>query len=81
MQEPLGAGDFFGTEGLFVEARYKQDVVSLEETTLLVLFRHDLEQFTQRSPETACRILSSFARFFAEQGISAEEGSKVQEGV
>ena len=81
MQESLRAGDFFGAEGLFVETRYKNDVVALEETTLLILFRHDLEQFAQRYPETACRILSAFSRFFAEQGIEAAEEESGVPGV
>jgi CRP-like cAMP-binding protein len=77
IQKSLGAGEFFGAEGLFAETRYKQDVAALEETTLLVLFRHDLERFAQRYPETACRILSAFSRFFAGQVI---EDPKTQEG-
>ena len=79
-QEVLRAGDFFGVPGLFVDARYKNDVTALEETTLLVLFRHDLERFAQRYPETACRILSAFARFFAGGGIESAEEGLHQEG-
>ena len=74
-QETLGAGNFFGAEGLFTEARYKHDVTALEESVLLVLFRHDLEQFMQRSPDAAGRISSAFSRFFDGQGSeSGEEG-------
>jgi CRP-like cAMP-binding protein len=65
--ETLGAGDFFGVEGLFVETRYKHNIAARTETTLLVLFRHDLEQFALRYPKTACRVLYAFSRFFAVQ--------------
>jgi len=71
---PLTAGDFFGAEGLFGDARYDSDILALEESTLLVLFRHDLERFARRYPDAADRITGAFLCFFAEQKRGSQEG-------
>jgi len=73
-QQPgLCAGDFFGEAALFIDVRHACDTIALKRSELLVLFRHDFEQFAKRSPAAAVPALFAFARILAERSMEGNE--------
>jgi len=77
-QPGLGTGDFFGEAALFVDVRHACDTIALIRTELLVLFRHDFEQFAKRSPAAATPALFAFARILAERSMEGIEGVEAE---
>jgi CRP-like cAMP-binding protein len=74
----IHTGDFFNEAALFIDARHCFDAVAEKRSELLVLFRHDFEQFAKRSPAAAVSALFAFARLLAERNL---EGNELAEGV
>ncbi len=77
--ERLHCGDFFGEAALFIDARHACDAVAERRCELLVLFRHDFEQFSKRCPTAAVAALFAFARILAERSVEDVESSMVAE--
>lgn len=73
--QECAAGDFFGEAALFTDARHGYTMLAVTDAEMLVLFRHDFEQFARRCPVAACRALFVFSRILAERSIEAGEGA------
>lgn len=78
--ENVQCEDFFGEEALFTDARHAYDAVAERDCDLLVLFRHDFEQFAERCPRAAVAALFAFARILAERSIGDAESTLPTEG-
>ena len=74
-----GRWRFFGEATLFVDVRHACDTIALKRTELLVLFRHDFEQFAKRSPTAAAQALFAFARILAERSMDGNESGEANQ--
>jgi len=57
--ETLGEGDLFGELALCVEARRTASARAAAETTLLSIFRQELQEFAMREPRCGVQILTN----------------------
>jgi CRP-like cAMP-binding protein len=58
----LGAKQYFGETGLFIDACRFASAVALEETELIAVTKTDLKQFIKNHPATGIKLLFNFGK-------------------
>jgi CRP/FNR family transcriptional regulator, cyclic AMP receptor protein len=61
----LGRGDFFGELALLDEERRSASAISLKESQIAVIFKPDLDEFTEMHPKEGIQILKGISQIVA----------------
>ena len=76
----FGAGEFFGEMALFEDAPRMAQIVALEETHCVVLFRTDFFALLQKEKNVAVKILFEYARTMTQRARRILVGEVQQPG-
>ena len=76
----FGAGEFFGEMALFEDAPRMAQIVALEETRCVVLFRTDFFALLQKEKNVAVKILFEYARTMTRRARRILVGEAQQPG-